>query len=324
VIRFAIVVVVALLGCREDSRKAPAVERDRHVAESNENRENPAADPWAAPAKTGSVADTACPTVTAPYFFRIEKDGKTSYLLGTRHIGVAWRKMPKVVHEAMETSKLVVFETVDNDGTDDTPAPSKPARDALGPALWSRYRELAGDALADSVENGTPAEAILMLMVTYEDRFSALEREITERAEALDKPMKGLETSAFQQKLLDKYLDARAMRAFVENLDNLEELKQDTIEDLTEYCSGTDDTPGVDPEERADMKKSGYSDAEIDLMNKEMLSDRNRAWIPQLEKILADGEAFIAVGADHTRGADGVPALLLEKGYQVVRVTMPK
>lgn len=322
--RFIVVVVVALFACRDDSRKAPGPGSAKPAIENKTKTEGGVSDPWAKPAKTGSVAETACPTVTAPYFFRIEKDGKTSYLLGTRHIGVAWRKMPKVVHEALDNAKLVVFETVDNDGTDDTPAPSKPARDALGPRLWSRYRELAGDALADSVENGTPAEAMLMLMITYEDRFSALEREITERAERLAKPMKGLETSAFQQKLLDKYLDARAMRAFVENMDDLEELKQDTIEDLVEYCSGTDETPGVDPEERADMKKSGYTDAEIDAMNKEMLSDRNRAWIPQLERILAEGDAFVAVGADHTRGADGVPALLQAKGYQVSRVTPPK
>ncbi|MFN0253603.1 MAG: TraB/GumN family protein [Kofleriaceae bacterium] len=319
--RLALVVVVALLGCRDDSRKAPRANPEGSAKPTVEAKQH---DPWAEPAKTGSVADLACPTVSAPYFFRVEKDGKTSYLLGTRHIGVAWRKMPKVVHEAMENAKLVVFETVDDDGTDDTPAPTKPARDALGPELWARYRQLAGDALADSVENDSPATAMLMLMVMYEDRFAALEEEITIHAQRLDKPMKGLETSAFQQKLLDKYLDARAMRAFVENVDSLDEIKQDTIEDLTEYCGGTDETPGVDPKERAEMKKSGYTDAEIDTMNKEMLSDRNRAWIPKLETMFEEGDVFVAVGADHTRGADGVPALLEGRGYRVVRVTKPK
>ncbi len=319
-IRLVAVVVIALVGCRDERRASPpppsAIGSGSAVVEH-------ARDPWAEPPTTTSVADTACPTVTAPYFFRIEKNGKTSHLLGTRHIGVAWRKMPKVVHDAMESAKLVVFETVDNDGTDGTPTPTKPVRDALGPTLWERYRELAGDALASAVENATPAEAMLMLMMTYEDRFSALEREITVRAEELGTPMKGLETSEFQQKLLDKYLDARAARSFVENMDSLDELKADTIEDLTEYCGGTDDTPGLDPKERADMIKSGYTDAELDLMNKEMLSDRNRSWIAPLERILASGDAFIAVGADHTRGADGVPALLEARGYKVTRVTPP-
>ncbi|MGE0396417.1 MAG: TraB/GumN family protein [Kofleriaceae bacterium] len=283
----------------------------------------PADDPWAQPAAILSVAEQACPTVTAPYFFRIEKDGKTNHLLGTRHIGVAWRKMPGVVHDTFRASKLVVFETVDDDGTDDTPLRHSAARAELGEELWKRYRELAGPALADSMETASPAEATLMLMVTYEDRFSALEREITTDAEGLNKPMGALETSAFQQKLLDKYLDGRAMRAFVENVDSLDELKQDTIEDLTEYCSGTDETPGVDPKERADMKKSGYTDAEIDRMDKELLFDRNRSWIPQLEKLFAKGDVFVAVGADHTRGTEGVPALLRAKGYKVTRVTPP-
>lgn len=320
--RIVAVLLFALLGCRDDSRAPAGSPTGSATTEAPQVPARPTRDPWAN-APEATVADVACPRVTAPYFFRIEKAGKTSYLLGTRHIGVAWRKLPAAVHQALDGAALVVFETVDNDGTDDTPARTAPVREALGPKLWARYRELAGDALADSVENATPAEGILMLMVTYEDRLASLEREITERAEALGKPMKGLETSAFQQKLLDKYLDARAARAFVENVDSLDELRQDTIDDLTEYCSGTDETPGMDPKERADMKKSGYTDAEIDAMDKEMLTDRNRAWIPTLETILAMGNAFIAVGADHTRGPSGVPALLTARGYEVVRVTLP-
>lgn len=278
-------------------------------------------DPWATPTTGSSVAETACPTVTAPYFFRIEKNGKTSYLLGTRHIGVAWRKMPRVVHEALANARLVVFETVDDDGSDDRPRPQAPAREQLGPALWARYRQLAGDALADSMESATPSEAMLMLMVTYEDRLSSLELEIEVDAREAHKSMKGLETSEFQQRLLEKYLDGRAARAFVENLDSLDELRQDTIEDLTEYCTGTDETPGVDAKERADMLHSGYTAAEVDAMDKEMLFDRNRSWIPTLDTMFAEGDVFVAVGADHTRGDQGVPALLTAKGYRVTRVT---
>lgn len=323
VVRLVLLLVLVGIGCRDEAPKKTASQPI-----STEATPGSAApkveDPWAvSPSTIGPVADQACPTVTAPYFFRVEKDGKTSHLLGTRHIGVAWRKMPKVVHDTLRDSTLVVFETVDDDGTDDRPARQKPAREVLGPTLWKRYRELAGDSLADAMADATPAEAMLMLMITYEDRFSSLEREIEEDADELKKPMRGLETSAFQQKLLDKYLDARAARAFVENIDSLDELKQDTIKDLREYCGGTDETPGVEPDERADMIKSGYTSAEIDAMDKEMLFDRNRSWIPDLEKIFAEGNAFVAVGADHTRGAEGVPALLIARGYRVTRVTPP-
>jgi uncharacterized protein YbaP (TraB family) len=318
-------VLVGLFACRDEAPKRTAT-RDVVGSGSASGSAGPTVitpDPWAAPAKSEVVADDACPSVTAPYFFRVEKDGKTSHLLGTRHIGVAWRKMPKAVHQALRDAKLVVFETVDDDGSDDTPAPTKGAKRELGDKLWKRYRDLAGDALADSMEDASPAQAMIMLMVRYEDRLSSLEREIGAEAEELKKPIRGLETSAFQQKLLDRYLNGRAARAFVEQLDNLDELRQDTIDDLREYCGGTDETPGVEPDERAEMMASGYTAAEIDQMDQELLFDRNHNWIPDLEKIFAEGDAFVAVGADHTRGDQGVPALLTARGYQVTRITPP-
>lgn len=319
-------VLVGLIACRDDVPKRTEPRATTDLVASGSGSAGSATvmapDPWA-PAKSEVVADEACPAVTAPYFFRIEKNGKISHLLGTRHIGVAWRKMPEVVHQALRDATLVVFETVDNDGSDATPAPTRGARKELGEALWKRYRELAGDALADSMENASPAQAMIMLMVRYEDRLSSLEREIGAEAEDLNKPIRGLETGAFQQKLLDRHLNGRAARAFVEQLDNLDELRRETIDDLREFCAGTDETPGVEPEDREEMMASGYTAAEIDQMDKELLSDRNRNWIPDLEKIFAEGDAFVAVGADHTRGDQGVPALLAAKGYQVTRITPP-
>jgi uncharacterized protein YbaP (TraB family) len=328
IVRRFVFAVLLVVGCRDTpARDQPPIQTDNAAPSANKPAPptKAAPDPWSsnnAPALE-SVADSACPTVTAPYFFRIEKDGKTNYLLGTRHIGVAWRKMPEVVHAALTHAKLVVFETVDNDGTDDTLAKQKTAREALGPELWKRYETFAGESLASSMEDALPAQAMLMLEVRYEDQLSSLEREMTAEAEELHTPIKGLETSAFQQKLLDKYLDGRAMRAFITHLDGLDELKQDTIDDLREYCSGTDETPGVDEKERADMLDAGYTTAEIDEMDKEMLFDRNRSWIPQLEKLFTRDGVFVAVGADHTRGDRGVPALLEAKGFTVTRVTPP-
>lgn len=277
-------------------------------------------DPWAVSPKTDSVAELACPTVVAPFFFRIEKNGKTSFLLGTRHIGVAWRKMPAVVHDAFDHAKLLVLETVDSSDTETAPAPHRAARDELGPALWSRYRALAGDAIANAMEDQAAMMALMMLQLTYEDKLSSLDGEIEATATQRGLPIEGLETDAFQQRLLDKYLDGRAARAFVQNLDSLDELRQDTIEDLSRYCAGIEDKPGIKPKEREDLLRSGYTASELDTFDKEMLSDRNHAWIPLLEKILARGDVFIAVGADHTIGPQGVTALLGARGYTVTRV----
>lgn len=48
-----------------------------------------------------------------------------------------------------------------------------------------------------------------------------------------------------------------------------------------------------------------------------LLSDRNKRWIPQLEKYMKTAPAFIAVGAGHLGGKEGVLQLLRDKGYVV-------
>ena len=48
-----------------------------------------------------------------------------------------------------------------------------------------------------------------------------------------------------------------------------------------------------------------------------LLDDRNRAWIPQLEKSMSGKSVFIAVGAGHLGGKSGVIRLLTAKGYKL-------
>ncbi|MFN7118053.1 MAG: TraB/GumN family protein [Saprospiraceae bacterium] len=52
-------------------------------------------------------------------------------------------------------------------------------------------------------------------------------------------------------------------------------------------------------------------------MSKYMLEDRNRNWIPQIEKLAKAKPTFFAVGAGHLGGKSGVIALLKAKGYTV-------
>ena len=52
-----------------------------------------------------------------------------------------------------------------------------------------------------------------------------------------------------------------------------------------------------------------------------LLGERNRRWLPQIERYLAGRGAFIAVGLGHLLGEEGLPAMLARAGYTVERTT---
>jgi uncharacterized protein len=53
-------------------------------------------------------------------------------------------------------------------------------------------------------------------------------------------------------------------------------------------------------------------------LHEKIIVDRNRRWVPQIEKVLAqDGDAIVVVGAAHLVGKDGVIEMLKARGYRL-------
>jgi uncharacterized protein len=264
-------------------------------------------------------ADEACPRVTAPYFYRVEKRGRISHILGTRHLGVSLEKFPPAVHNALAGAKLAVFEVAPGDDVV-VPDIEVSLPDELGPLLWARYAQLVGAATARTMERATPAAAILTTVVLFEDLSAMLDVEIQHRVQAASIPTRGLESAAFQDQLIDQLLDLRMLRAVLETTEGRDAIGAESRRDLAEYCAGTDDTPGMEDKERRDLLGAGYTSAELDRMDELLVFARNADWIPKLEPILDRGGAFIAVGADHLTGDRGVIALLQKRGYKTTRL----
>lgn len=61
-------------------------------------------------------------------------------------------------------------------------------------------------------------------------------------------------------------------------------------------------------------------DADMAEMEEALMFRRNRAWIPVIEAAAAEGPAFVAFGALHLSGRDGVLALLEREGFTLERL----
>lgn len=334
--RLLVVVLLALLGCRSEPTKPaqprPSADESGDAKAGAAIPGNPAAapDPWSVappsaddPPSLGErhrLANEACPMVKGPFFYRIEKAGKVSHILGTRHVGVPLAKFPKPVHDALSAAKLAVFEVAPGDDSD-LPQPKVFLPDELGPDLWKQYEALVGEQTAQALQSASPSVAVLAMMVMYEDIGATLDLEIQRKVEEAKIPTRGLEASEFQDRLLNKVLDIRMLRAAISRTKDRKEIASESRDDLAEYCAGTDDKPGMDDDMRADLLASGYTEADLEMIDHEMVFARNADWIPKLEKILATPNVFIAVGADHLTGPRGVVALLEKRGYKLTRVT---
>jgi uncharacterized protein YbaP (TraB family) len=316
-----------LVGCRE--RRSEHVEPGLPPIIDVTIGVGPGADPWSvAPAGDGDppglvernrLADEACPRVTAPYFYRVAKRGKVSHVLGTRHLGVSLAKFPPVVHDTLRGARRVVFEVSPHDRSSHDHA-ALPLRDELGPELWQRLVALVGAHQAERFAHAPPSSALLSLVVLYEDVTAMLDSEIERMVLEAGIPAGGLESSAFQDRLLEELLDLRMLRATLTATTDRARLAAETRRDLAEYCSGSDDTPGLDDEARADLLAAGYTAAELDELDERLVFARNEAWIPELDRLFATGDVVVVVGADHLTGERGVVRLLEARGYQVSRV----
>lgn len=323
----ALALLAASCGTRTPTPGAgPAAARDARVTDGPDLD-----DASLSPAAVTALADQACPRIVRPYFWRITPRTAgvaPSYLLGTMHIGIAPTKLPATVLAAFDGARQVVFETDpaldgDTDGSELVLPPDAPGLDAqLGPAMWARMLALVGGSLGPpgQVARLQPGTATILLTALYLDKSVSLDGWLGERALARGQATAGLETGAFQQAILDRWLDLRALRSAVTLATSRRDLQADQREDVAEYCAGDDDSPGMDADERADLLRTGYSDADLAAFEDELLYQRNAAWIAPLQALAEAGGAFVVVGADHLRGPRGVVAQLQAAGLTVERL----
>jgi uncharacterized protein YbaP (TraB family) len=311
----AVLALVAFLGaCKKDSPKT-STPADAAVA--------------AKPADAGAGSTTPPPgdAAVAPtgkvkaFFYAVEKDGKTSHLLGTMHMGVDPARLPDNVYAALGKSKQFAMETNIMDPSllsslqrDD----GKTLEDELGPDYWKKLETALGPQMANGLKNMKASTAAAVLELKGLPMTQPMDLVLLQKGKDAGAEVIYLEEAKLQQKLLDKWLDARALKMMLDEADKGDNKNQEM---LSAYESGDETVVEKLTFDKEAWKQAGRDEKEFDQMLEELLLDRNASWIPAIEKMIAKGDAFIAVGAAHLIGKGSVLELLRAKGYTVNRVT---
>lgn len=136
-----------------------------------------------------------------------------------------------------------------------------------------------------------------------------------QRATADGKPTRGLETLEYQMGLFNALTDAEIDALLAKTLADAAGMPEVLEKLITHWHAGDDEALDQLLNDEMDSADDGGR------FKKLLLTDRNRAWVPEIEKALKGSRnVFFLVGAGHLVGEEGVVALLREKGYTVEKV----
>lgn len=121
----------------------------------------------------------------------------------------------------------------------------------------------------------------------------------------------GLETVEEQMAVFDSIPYADQAKMLVTLMDSLPQARQEFSKMVEVYKK--QDLAGL-------YNMTLESDFEMENQQDILLTNRNKRWIPIIEKQVAEKPTFVAVGAAHLGGEEGVIALLRKEGFSVVPV----
>ena len=242
-----------------------------------------------------------------------------SYLFGTIHmICPEDFVLGTTVKNKLKQSKQLVLE-IDMDDPE-MYAAIQQAMVAPGSSLRSLYTEAEYKIMSDffrqklevdlaMLDQMKPYAITLLLTQTYLNcQPESYEQHFFKLAKEQGKPVLGIETIEQQLGFFDKLSPNEQAKMALEAVQDIEKNKQEFLELVQHYKN-------QDLAELEKMTQEAYKKHPklLDILYK----DRNRAWIPVVEKTAKDNATFFAVGAAHLPGKDGLIELLRAKGYKV-------
>lgn len=255
-------------------------------------------------------------------FWKAEKDGKTTYLLGTMHMGVdPETRLPQIVWDKLDAAPVFAMEAdiADPKLAKMMAREKGTLKDDLGPEYWAKLEAAVGASMARMMENMPPMAAAALMSLKNLPKTAPMDGVLLGRATRQNKKIVYLEEGALQATLLAKYMDLRSLKMMI---DRHEAGKAQSLAMLDAYLAGDPDTIlKVTTDEEKDAIAYGYTKQEYAEQMNDMLYKRNDSWIAGIEALHAQGNGFVAVGALHLIGPRSVLESLEKKGFKITRLT---
>lgn len=262
-----------------------------------------------------------------PGFWLVEGPrGEKAWLLGTIHAlpePVHWRSTK--IDAALGEANLLVLEVADIADDEKTAKAFAALAQSPGlPPLEQRVANDLRDELADEMKQGGLKTGSLD---PYETWAAALMLQQSMAGSSENDSGNGIDRAVAKawQGQVAEFEGAAAQLAI---FDRLPEAQQRAL-------LGAVLTEGPKRTEQLRALQTAWARADMDLiarvtdedfgqepaLREALLVGRNQAWTTQLEAMLARGSRpFVAVGAAHLAGKDGLPAMLTARGWKVTRL----
>lgn len=188
----------------------------------------------------------------------------------------------------------------------------KTLRESLSPEEYARFARFARDSAGieiAGIEAMDPATVPLLFLTKLLPCSVPVSYEAKIAMDAMGgrKPIEGLETVAEQMALLSRIQNDSSAGDIMALVDSFSAMKGQYAELVATFRR--QDLDSLQRMIEASPMLGASGDA--------LLGDRNRRWIPRLESFMKQGAVFVAVGAGHLPGRNGVLELLRQAGYTV-------
>lgn len=262
--------------------------------------------------------------------WRITRDGRTSYLYGSIHVGkLAWAFPGPQIRAALMASHIVALEI---DVTDPgiaarLTAAAQTATPTIAPGLHERIARQATAAcvpeeLLAHLHPVMQAVTLTVLAARWQGLCPRYAQEFVLGgfARAAQRQVVSLESPELQMRALIPRASAKAERLVTQVLDQLE---QGVAQRVMARLAAAWERGDLD--EIADYARwcECVASDEDRLLMQRLNDDRNPALADSIEALHREGwQVFAAVGALHMSGPQALPALMQSRGFTVQRVPL--